>query len=442
MKKGFLLYPSVVLFVFIPLLLTFFFGGYGQELADHELPIIFGLFAYSLLLVEIFLSTRPKLLESKTGLQNLYAIHGAVALMILLTAVVHIGMEAAKSIIGNIAFPTAPLGVLGFLCLAIATLMGILHLSVTFISKSPKLMRRKDGSHKRERALWLHRLSVFATVLLFGHIISIPAIRENLTFIVLLSVYVTVILFHYGWAKLRSHKVTHILNSVELAAPNVHKMNFIPIDNKRLDYRAGQYIFVRFMSSALPKESHPFSIVSAPSTGENSLVVMAKESGDYTEKLKLLRQGDKAVIEGPYGDFWSNSAAAKENPIVLLAGGIGITPHLSILDEQLAANPERSVHLIWGAAHIQDTFNLDMFKKMEQDNPNFRFYLILSREDHPPYSHGQINTEYLSEIGINALYSNADFFICGPSGMMTAMESILINNGVDTSRIHIEKFAF
>ena len=442
MKKGFMLYPTITLLIFVPLLLAFFFGGYGQGFVGHELPIAFGLFAFSLLLFEIILSARPKILENKVGLQSLYVIHGTTAIALILTGMIHIVLEIVKVKIGNLAMPTAPLGILGFLCLVAATLMGVLYLSVTFISKSPKLMRRKDGAHKRERALWFHRLSLFAAVLLFGHIISIPAIRDNLLFTMLLSFYVAGILIHYGRAKLESYRITHILGSIELATPDVHKMTFVPIDNKPLNYRAGQYVFVRFVSSALTKESHPFSIVSAPHTGEAPFVLMAKESGDYTKKLNLLKPGDKASIEGPYGNFWSNGLAAKGNPVVLLAGGIGITPHLSILHEQLAVNPKRPIYLIWGAATLKDTFNLAAFQRMEQDNSNFKFHLILSGENRPPYPYGQINAEYLFKIGVQALYANADFLICGPLGMMNAIRSMLIGRGVKTSRIHLEKFSF
>lgn len=95
-----------------------------------------------------------------------------------------------------------------------------------------------------------------------------------------------------------------------------------------------------------------------------------------------------------------------------------------------------------GGGALQDTFDLDLFQRMEQDNPNFKFHLILSKENYPPYSHGQINAEYLSKIRIQDLYANTYFFICGPSGMMAAIEAILINNEVETSRIHIEKFVF
>lgn len=442
MKKGLMLYAAIALLIFIPLLLTFLFGGYGQTLAGHEVPIAFGLMAFSLLLFEIILASRPGILENKTGLQSLYAIHGAAAILTVLTGIIHIAMEIVRVKIGNFAIPTAPLGFLGFLLLLIATLMGILYLSVTFISKSPRLMRRKEGPHKRERALTLHRLSLLAAVLLFGHILSMPPIRENLLFTAFLSFYFVVVLFVFGYAKVKSHRATHLLTCQELSTPDVHKMTFESIDRKPFKYRAGQYVFVRFVASALPKESHPFSMVSAPHAGETSFILMAKESGDYTGMLGQLKPGDQASIEGPYGNFWKNSLAAKDSPLVLLAGGIGITPHLSILQEQLSADPKRPIHLIWGAATLQDTFDLDLFQSMEEENPHFKFHLILSKETHPLYPHGHISAAYLSEIGIQALYAEADFLICGPPGMMKAIRSTLIEKGVEASRIHLEKFSF
>ncbi len=442
MRKKLPLYAAVVFIIFVPLLLVFSFGGYGQELAGHELPIAFGLSVFTLLLFDIILSTRSKLLESKMGLQNLYAVHGAAAIMVVLAGLAHIVMEVAKVKIGNFAIPAAPLGILGFLCLAIAILMGVLYLSVNFIGKSPKLMRRKDGPRKRERALWLHRLSLFAVVLIFGHVVSMPAVRENPLFVALLSFYVVAILLYYSYAKIKSYRPTHVLENIELVTPNVHKMTFAPLANKSLNCQAGQYVFVRFVRSALPKESHPFSIASAPQTMQLSFSLMAKESGDYTKKLPLLKQGDIASIEGPYGNFWSAPVAAKNSPIVLMAGGIGITPHLSILNEQLATDRSRLIYLIWGAAALQDTFDLDIFQKMEEDNPGFKFHLILANENRPPYAHGLIDTAYLSEIGVEPLYTKADFLVCGPPGMMNAINSILLGNGVEASRIHLERFDF
>lgn len=440
MKK--LLYPFAAMLVFIPLMLALFLGGEGDFFADAAVPLSLGLLAYSLMLIEIFLSTRPQIFESRLGLQSLYAAHGVIATIVLLSAIIHIGMELAGTSTGNIAIPTAPLGILGLLLLIISVFMGVWCLSSVPANRASALNRKQKTALKRESALKIHQFSLFAVLLLFGHAASIPEIRANRAFFLLLAVYTAAILIGYGWAKVKSHQVTHKLEKIERIARNVYQIDFRSISSKPLKYHAGQYVFVRFTQSLLPKESHPFSIVSFPSAGKDLLTIMVKQSGDFTQKIDQLRRGDKASIEGPYGNYWDSNVSKKQTPIVLLAGGIGITPHLSILQELIVDKSERPIYLIWGAATLQDAFNLGIFQKWEQEHPNFKFYLVLSRENRPPYFHGQISNDFLSEIGLKPLYPTADFFICGPAGMMTSMKSVLLDNGVEDSRIHVEKFSF
>lgn len=435
-------YPIIAACIFVPLMLVFFLSGYGPELAGQELPLSFGILAYSLVLAEVIFSTRPRFLERKPGLVQLYAIHGMMALVLLVVAALHIVMEVMLVSISNLAIPTAPLGLLGFLFLVISTGMGILFLSSNFIGRSKKLMKSKDTPHRRERALWLHRLSLLAVIVLFGHIVSIPAIRTNTVFVGLLAVYTLCILLYYIWEKAASHRASYRLTDIKQPAPDVYQMTFSPLNGDLLPYQAGQYVFVRFTRSRLPKESHPFSITTRPASGEGSLSVMAKKSGDYTAKLDLLKVGDLAAIEGPYGNFMDAVTSKGQSPLVFLAGGIGITPILSILKEQLEKNPHREMHLVWGSSTLKDTFYTDQFAAWAKDAPNFSFNLILSREKVAPYPQGQISADYLSSIGVDTLYRKAHFFICGPAGMMAAAETILKDHKVDSAKIHIEKFSF
>lgn len=131
-----------------------------------------------------------------------------------------------------------------------------------------------------------------------------------------------------------------------------------------------------------------------------------------------------------------------QTPLVFLAGGIGITPILSILKEQIEKNPHREMHLVWGVSTLKDTFYTDQFAAWTKDAPNFSFNLILSRENVAPYPQGQISADYLSSIGVDTLYRKADFFICGPAGMMAAVDAILKDHKVDSAKIHIERFSF
>jgi len=97
---------------------------------------------------------------------------------------------------------------------------------------------------------------------------------------------------------------------------------------KAIDYKPGQFIFIRFLYSnaeGVIREAHPFSIASSPK--EDNLRLLVKSLGDFTVNLKNLKIGTIAEIEGAYGKFTYTRFGAR--PQVWIAGGIGVTPFLS-----------------------------------------------------------------------------------------------------------------
>ena len=92
-----------------------------------------------------------------------------------------------------------------------------------------------------------------------------------------------------------------------------------------LAYEAGQFAFFSFAALS-PRESHPFTIASAPS-GEN-LRIIVKASGDFTSELvRAVEVGDEVRVEGAYGHLTERHCDSQQE--VWVAGGIGITPFLS-----------------------------------------------------------------------------------------------------------------
>src|SRR5579862_1163584 len=98
----------------------------------------------------------------------------------------------------------------------------------------------------------------------------------------------------------------------------------------RLDARAGQFFLWRFLSGpGRWWEAHPFSLSSAPDG--RSFRITVKGVGGYTRALAGLRPGTRVVAEGPFGAF--TDAVRHRDKVLLVAGGIGITPVRSLLDE-------------------------------------------------------------------------------------------------------------
>ena len=108
---------------------------------------------------------------------------------------------------------------------------------------------------------------------------------------------------------------------------------------KELNYLAGQFAFFKLPTFST-QEQHPFTISSHPYS--ETLRVTVKGLGDYTDKLgSEVNVGDKAWLEGPYGHF--SSSYIKESDQIWIAGGIGITPFLSLMRD---IHPNQ-VHLFW-----------------------------------------------------------------------------------------------
>ena len=88
-------------------------------------------------------------------------------------------------------------------------------------------------------------------------------------------------------------------------------------------------------SRDVSSEEHPFTISSAPGD-DGCLAFTVKASGDYTRALRQAVQGDRARVDGPYGRFSYVLRTQPGQPLLLIAGGVGITPMLSMLEHQTA----------------------------------------------------------------------------------------------------------
>jgi predicted ferric reductase len=217
-----------------------------------------------------------------------------------------------------------------------------------------------------------------------------------------------------------------VVKNVSILNGNVVEVELEPI-KEILKFIPGQFIFIKFFDKGISSESHPFSISGAVS--ENNLKITVKALGDFTNTLKNVKVGAKAKIEGPFGEFFENRKNTKE---VWLAGGVGITPFLSLA--RSLKNIDNDIYLFYCLNDEAEAIFLEELKNISFKNSKFHLIVWYSKE------RGRINVDAIEKLVNGILHT--DIYLCGPPIFMTSLESQFINKGVDKNNIYFEEFNF
>lgn len=193
-------------------------------------------------------------------------------------------------------------------------------------------------------------------------------------------------------------------------------------------FTPGQFVFVTFYGGRLPEETHPFSMTSG--ANERDLKLVIKRLGDYTAKLRLLESGAKAKVEGPYGAL-SHARIANLRQI-WIAGGIGITPFLSMARSLDSSGYQ--IDLFYATETKDQAHFLDELYEIADRDPRVR--VVSVRRDNL----GRISAEDVC--GTMRDLVHKDILICGPPAMMDSLRAQFRELGVPDERLHAERFSF
>jgi ferredoxin-NADP reductase len=294
-------------------------------------------------------------------------------------------------------------------------------------------MRAARRRMRYETWYYLHLYTYLAIALAFSHQFAVGAsFVDNLAARFWWSaMYLTVavlVLWYRVAVPLRAfarHRFTVI--GVKAEGPGVIS---VYIGGSRLDELAaepGQFFRWRFLTRSLWWSSHPYSLSAAP--GADVMRITVKGLGDHSRALAQLRPGTRVIAEGPYGAF---TAADSGRGMLLLAGGVGITP----LRAMFATLPGR-VTLIYRASSEQEIVFRDELDAIAAARGATVYYLVGSR--------AEIGGDPLSPRMLRSLVPGLDrdeVYVCGPPGMTAAAVEALRAAGVPRRRIHYESFEF
>jgi len=183
----------------------------------------------------------------------------------------------------------------------------------------------------------------------------------------------------------------------------------------------GQFAFFTFINNHLRRDAHPFSI--AGSNAQGGLRLIIKALGDQTGNLGQLVNGDQVLVEGPYGSF----GRQKDKKEIWIAGGIGITPFLSLA---CSRTNEESVVLIHTVAESAQNIFAKEFPNTISSS--IKFIPWVSSTD------GRLNAEAIEKVVSD--WRERTILMCGPIPMMNSLRSQFMKLGGDKNKIISEDF--
>ena len=198
---------------------------------------------------------------------------------------------------------------------------------------------------------------------------------------------------------------------------------------ERLRARSGQFFTWRFLTRDRWWEAHPFSLSAAPDG--KRLRITVKGVGEYTSSLRALRPGTRVIAEGPFGAF--TAAARRRRRVVLIAGGVGITPIRALLEDMPGAPGDIAV--VYRALGPEDVILRHELDELARTRGAELHYVIGDHRDGELLSPGHLR-RLVPDI------ADRDVYVCGPPAMTDATRATLDRSGVARGHIVTERFAF
>jgi predicted ferric reductase len=204
---------------------------------------------------------------------------------------------------------------------------------------------------------------------------------------------------------------------------------------KPVAYRAGQIAWITVRRSPFAFRKHPFSIASSD-VNQKIVKFAIRELGDFTSTIKDMKVGERVYIEGGFGTFDLDKLG--DEGFVIIAGGIGIAPAMSIVRTMAEKGDKRKVVLFYGSRDV-DSIGFyqeltDLSKKM-----NLEVVHVLERTDDPKFEKGYITTDVLRR-HFPKNKDRYDVFICGPAPMLEIVQKSMKEMGIPKDNIWEEYY--
>lgn len=418
--------------IVVPLMLVWAVGQEQSIGLARQFAAGTGVLALSLLVVTLVLPARLSSLVSSFGIERVLRQHRLVALAA-------VGLVAAHLVLVLFTDPRG-IAILNLAETTPAAWAGVLS-AVALVASVTLALRRKRRQPRYEGWRLAH-VALAAGVVIAGwlhtwwlqHLTRDAVVRA--WFILLSVVVVALALRRWVWRPWRAHRRSYVVDQVVPVAGDAHTLVVRAHGHGGLRFRPGQFAWMKIGSSSFVFEEHPFTIASTAEQPHRKEFTI-KALGDFSELLAGLRPGRRIFLDGPYGRF--TTEGLRSDGFVFIAGGVGVTPMLSIL-RTLADRRDRRPHrLVVGARTVDELMLRDEIQRLRE---HLDLTLVEVLESPPlnwPGAAGMVDNHLLDQV-LPSHVRHHDYFLCGPPPMVIAVGRLLRQRGIPVRRIHTEQF--
>jgi predicted ferric reductase len=403
--------------------------GFAVELAAG-----LGYIALAMLSLQLALGARPRSITNALGLDAVLLFHRAAGLWLTAFVIAHLALLAfaEKGFVLHLLAVHAdpPHGVAFWLALAGLALLVLV----------PRQLTRLRIPYEAWRVA--HALvAVFVLVIALWHVRLVgrssatPAKQAAITALALAGPALLAVarLVRPALALRRPWQVAEVREE----RPRVWTLVLEALDHDGLHFRPGQSVWLTLGRSPFSPRQHPFTVASSAASPRR-VELTIKELGDFTREIGRVPVGTRAFLAGPHGAFALDPDDAR--PLVCIAGGIGVTPMMSMIRTLRDLGDRRPVLLLYGSGSPE---KIVFAAELDELARTMNLGVVHVLESAPPGWTGERGTMdgALLSRHLAGVVADAEIFVCGPEPMMNLVERALGELKVRGDHVHTEHFA-
>jgi ferredoxin-NADP reductase len=232
------------------------------------------------------------------------------------------------------------------------------------------------------------------------------------------------------------------IGTVRSSTPVTPRTHLLTIDLPEWEgHLPGQHVDVRLTADDGYSAQRSYSIASAPQLGSIELAVERLDDGEVSSYLTdVLVPGDQLELRGPIGGYFT-WMPADGGPVLLIAGGSGVAPLMSMIRERFVQQSDVPMRLLYSSRAWDEVIYRDELTELSERNDGFKLVQTLTRRQPPGWTgfSRRIDTAMLEAVAFPAEQS-PQAFVCGPTALVESAASLLVELGYAPERVKTERF--